>query len=318
MSAEVKAGVQPPVKKARDPRNGLRMSASLATVFTILGHTVFGFEQPLIAVLVALGTGYTCALLFETVDAWACNGTPNYVGGGWKKYVDFLLPAHMTSITLSFLLYTFDQMWPLAFTVAVSIGAKHVIRVKQRGRLQHVMNPSNFGAVICFALFQWTTVLPWGFTTNLSGLGDLFVPVVIVMLGSRLNLLFTGRWPLISSWLGSYLVLSFIRSLWLDSPWTAELVIFTGVPLVLFTFYMITDPQTSPSRPRSQFMFGASIAIAYELLLAMQVQYTMFYAVGAVCALRGTIIALENVGVLAHLEQPAPLPRLVESSPVAS
>ena len=318
-AAQVTTAAKPEVKKpARDPRNGLRMSASLATVFTTLGHTVLGFEQPLIAVFVALGTGYACALLFEFVDAWACNGTPNYAGGGWKKLVDFLLPAHMTSITLSFLLYTFDQMWPLAFTVAISIGAKHVIRVQQRGRLQHVMNPSNFGAVICFALFQWTTVLPWGFTTTVSGATDWIIPIIIVMLGSRLNLLFTGRWPLISSWLGSYAVISFFRSMWLGSPWSAELIMFTGIPLVLFTFYMITDPQTSPSRPRSQMIFGISIAIAYEVLLALQVQYTMFYAVGAVCALRGSIIALQNMGVLAHLEQPAPLPRPVESAPIAS
>ena len=52
-------------RKARDPRNGLRMSATLATVFTILGHTVFGFEQSWAQVVVALVTGYTCALFFE-------------------------------------------------------------------------------------------------------------------------------------------------------------------------------------------------------------------------------------------------------------
>ena len=56
----------------------------------------------------------------------------------------------------------------------------------------------------------------------------------------------------------------------------------------------------------------------YEVLLAMQVQYTMFYAVGAVCALRGTIIALQNVGVLARLDQPAALPRPVEQASIAS
>ena len=305
-------------KPVRDPRNGLRMSASLATIFTILGHTVLGFEQPLVAVFVALGTGYSCALLFEFVDAWACNGTPNYLGGGWKKMLDFLLPAHMTSITLSFLLYTFDQMWPLAFTVAISIGAKHVFRVEQRGRLQHVMNPSNFGAVICFAIFQWTTVLPWGFTTAVDGVADWIIPVVIVMLGTRLNLLFTGRLPLIGTWLGSYAVLSFARSMWLDSPWAAELVMFTGIPLVLFTFYMITDPQTSPSRLRSQIIFGLSITIAYEVLLAMQVQYTMFYAVGAACAGRGSIIALQNMGVLMRLDQPASQARPLQSTVLTS
>ena len=46
-------------RKKRDPRTGLKMSASLATVFTILGHTVFGFDQPVSQVFVALITGYS-------------------------------------------------------------------------------------------------------------------------------------------------------------------------------------------------------------------------------------------------------------------
>ena len=305
------------VKKARDPRNGLRMSATLATVFTILGHTVFGFEQPLISVFVALGTGYACAVLFEAVDAWACNGTPNFLGGGVKKFIDFLLPAHMTSITLSFLLFTYSQMWALAFTVAISIGAKHVIRVRQRGRLQHVMNPSNLGAAVAFAVFQWTSVLPWSFTTELTGKADWILPMIIVLLGSNLNYRFTGRLPTIGAWLGSFLILSAIRSWVLGSPWVAELVIFSGIPLVLFTFYMITDPQTSPARPLSQLAFGSSIALAYEVLLAMHVQYTMFYAVAAVCGMRGLFISLSNLGLLSSGEpSPGFRPR-IESTPAA-
>jgi hypothetical protein len=57
--------------------------------------------------------------------------------------------------------------------------------------------------------------------------------------------------------------------------------------MVLFTFYMITDPQTTPSRLRSQIFFGAGIAAAYSVLLLSHVQYTMFYSVTAICALRG-------------------------------
>jgi enediyne biosynthesis protein E5 len=87
-------------RKKRDPRMGLRMSATLATVFTILGHTVFGFEQPVAQVFVALGTGYACAMLFEWVDARANEVVPAYAGGP-RKLIDFLLPAHMTSITLA-------------------------------------------------------------------------------------------------------------------------------------------------------------------------------------------------------------------------
>ena len=56
---------------------------------------------------------------------------------------------------------------------------------------------------------------------------------------------------------------------------------------MLFTLYMITDPQTSPAKLRSQIFFGSGIAFAYSVLLAMHVQYTMFYSVAAICTVRG-------------------------------
>ena len=271
----------------RDPRNGLRMSATLATVFTILGHAVFGFEQPVAQVVVALLTGYASALFFEWIDARACGDVPRYAGGGAKKVVDFLLSAHMTSITLSFLLYFNQRLWMTAFTVAAAIGSKYLFRVRQNGRLQHFMNPSNFAIALVLIVFQWTGVLPWGFTVNLHGVWDWIVPLVIVGLGTRLNLLFTGRLPMVSAWLVTFIVLGAARAWLLHSTVAAELVVLTGIPMVLFTFYMITDPQTSPSRVRSQLLFGSSIAVAYSVLLMLHVQYTMFYSVTAVCSIRG-------------------------------
>lgn len=280
-----------PSKKPRDPRVGLRTSATLATVFTILGHTVFGFEQPVAQVFVALATGYTCALFFEWVDARACGITPGYAGGGWRKVVDFLLSAHMTSITLSFLLYFNQRLWIMALAVALALGSKYVLRVRTNGRLQHFMNPSNFAIAVVLAFYQWTGVLPWGFTIELHGVFDWLVPLAIVALGMRLNLLFTGRIPTITAWLCTFIVLAVIRSWVVKSTVAAELVVLTGIPMVLFTFYMITDPQTSPSRLRSQIIFGSGIAVAYAVLLLLHVQYTMFYSVTVVCAIRGLYLA---------------------------
>ncbi|HEU4391103.1 MAG TPA: enediyne biosynthesis protein UnbU [Blastocatellia bacterium] len=278
----------PKKKKLRDPRNGLRMSASLATVFTILGHTVFGFEQPLSQLVVALVTGYSCALFFEWVDARASGCTPGFMGGGIKKAVDFLLSAHMTSITLSFLLYFNQRLWIMAFTVALAIGSKHVLRVRgPNGRLQHFMNPSNFAIAAVLIAYQWSGVLPWSFSTSIHGVFDLLVPLVIVGLGMRLNLLFTGRIPTVLAWLGTFILLAAGRAWLQHTAVAAELVVLTGIPLVLFTFYMITDPQTSPSRLRSQIFFGGGIALGYSVFLMLHVQYTMFYSVTAVCALRG-------------------------------
>jgi hypothetical protein len=292
--------------KARDPRVGLRMSATLATVFTILGHTVLGFEQPLAQVFVALATGYSCALFFEWVDARANHCPPGFAGGGFRKLIDFLLSAHMTSITLSFLLYFNERLWIMALAVALAIGSKYVLRVPVNGRLQHFMNPSNFGIVVVLGVYQWSGALPWGFSINIHGALDLIVPLAIVILGMRLNLLFTGRVPTITAWLVTFVALGALRAWLQHSAVAAELVVLTGIPMVIFTFYMITDPQTSPSRVRNQIVFGAGIAFAYSVLLMMHIQYTMFYSVTVACIVRG--LWLYAASLRASAVRPADVP----------
>jgi hypothetical protein len=295
--------------KTRDPRTGLRISATVATVFTILGHTVFGFEQSLAQVLVALVTGYSCALFFEWVDARASGIAPGYAGGGFPKVVDFLLSAHMTSITLSFLLYFNQRLWIVALAVALAIGSKYVLRVRLNGRLRHFMNPSNFAIAVVLVTYQWTGVLPWSYTIDLHGVADWLVPAIIVALGARLNLLFTGRIPTVAAWLVTFIVLGAGRAWIHQSTVVAELVVLTGIPMVLFTFYMITDPQTTPSRLMSQIFFGAGIATAYSVLLLSHVQYTMFYSVTAICAIRGAWLLVLSRRVVSPALVPEALPQ---------
>jgi enediyne biosynthesis protein E5 len=288
VSAPVQNPAQAPAAKPRDPRTGLRNSATLATVFAVVGHTVLGFEQSLAQMFVALISGYSCALLFEWVDARANHRPPGYAGGGFKKVVDFLLSAHMTSITLSFLLFANRRLWIMALATALAIGSKYVFRVRCDGRLRHFMNPSNFALAFLYLVFQWTSVLPWAFTTKIHGAWDWVVPAIIVCLGMRLNILFTRKLPLIFSWVGTFVVLGAVRAWFLQGTGVAaELVPLTGIPFVLFTFYMITDPQTSPAKVPSQVLYGAGIAFAYSVLLILHVQYTMFYSVTIVAATRG-------------------------------
>jgi hypothetical protein len=274
-------------KKKPNPRMGLRTSATFATIFTILGHTVFGFEQSWAQVFVALISGYSCAFLFEWVDARANNRAPEFLGGGVPKIVDFLLAPHMTSITLSFLIYVNQRLWIMALACALAIGSKYVLRVRQNGRLRHFMNPSNFAIAVILVTYQWTGMLPWMYTADLHGVWDWLVPLIIVMLGVRLNILFTGRVPTILSWLVTFVILAAARAWYFGYPFPGQLVVLTGIPMVLFTLYMITDPQTSPSLLRSQILFGSGIACAYSVLLALHVQYTMFYSVTAICTIRG-------------------------------
>jgi Na+-translocating ferredoxin:NAD+ oxidoreductase RnfD subunit len=65
--------------------------------------------------------------------------------------------------------------------------------------------------------------------------------------------------------------------------------------LVLFTFYMITDPQTSPSRWQGQILYGSMIGWSYCVLMLMHVSYTMFYALIFTSALRGLSLWLTEL-----------------------
>jgi hypothetical protein len=271
----------------------LRTSATLATVLTLLGHTVLGFEQPFAMVLVALATGYSSAILFEWLDARVNGRPPGYRGRGWKGVVDYLLSAHMTSITMSFLIYTNSRMGVMAFAVAAAIASKYLFRVECDGRLQHFMNPSNFGIALSIVLFPWIAPIPYIFTEHVTGVFDVVVPVVIFLLGFRLNFLFTKRLPLILSWLGAYVFQAFARWLLLDHRLEAPLAAMTGAAFVLFTFYMITDPRTSPSSVRGQICFGASIGLVYGILIALQLTFTVFFAVTVVAATRGVLLYAE-------------------------
>ena len=61
----------------------------------------------------------------------------------------------------------------------------------------------------------------------------------------------------------------------------------TGVAFILYTFYMVTDPATTPSSRRDQIGFGLSVAAVYGLLMMMHVVFGLFFALTIVCAVRG-------------------------------
>jgi enediyne biosynthesis protein E5 len=67
----------------------------------------------------------------------------------------------------------------------------------------------------------------------------------------------------------------------------------TGVAFLLYTFYMVTDPATSPSSPRGQIVFGAAVACAYAALMLAHVVFGLFFALTIVCALRGLVLYWE-------------------------
>ncbi|MFO1095042.1 MAG: hypothetical protein U0992_17305 [Planctomycetaceae bacterium] len=60
----------------------------------------------------------------------------------------------------------------------------------------------------------------------------------------------------------------------------------TGVAFVLFTFYMVPDPATTPERPLAQAMFGVAVAATYGVLMSLHQANGLFLALTIVCGAR--------------------------------
>lgn len=283
----------------------LRRFALSITLFNILGHTVFGFEQAWFYPPAALALSYSLELLLEWLVSRSQNYAPRYRGRGFIGLVDFLLPAHISALAIAMLLYPGERVGPILFAVAVCIGSKVLFRVRNSRGSQHFLNPSNFGIALTLILFPWVGISPpYHFTENISGALDWVVPAVIVLSGSLLNTQLTRKHPLILGWLGGFVLQAVGRRLLFGTPLAAALLPMTGVAFLLFTFYMITDPGTTPFEPRAQVRFGLATALVYGLLVSVHVVFGLFFALVLVCAGRGIGLALQQT--LAPSRHPKP------------
>lgn len=296
----------------------LRRFATAITVLNLLGHAVFGFEQSWAQPIVAVATAYAVEILLEMVLARSQGRAPRFAGGGLVSKIDFLLSAHISGLAVAMLLYSNDRLLPIAFAAAAAIASKHVFRVAIGKGSRHFFNPSNLGITATLLLFPWVGIAqPYMFTENLEGFGDWALPGLIVLSGSFLNSRFTRKVPLILGWLGGFLAQAIVRSLVFDGPLVPKLLPMTGVAFVLFTFYMVTDPATTPVRPRNQVLFGAAVALAYGALVTVHVVFGLFFALSLVCAARGAgLRLLEPAAQRAPAKPPlpAPAPAAVEGS----
>lgn len=172
-----------------------------------------------------------------------------------------LLSALITGCGLSLLLRA-DNFWLHPLVACLAISSKFLIRL--RGK--HVFNPANAG--VCFALLAlpgaWVSPGQWG--------NDLGLAVWLLALGAtvadraRRN---DAAWLFLATFLGLIL----LRLLYLGHVPTRMVEIFThqacNGALLLFAFFMISDPMTLPDRPwvrRLHVVLVALLAFAWQFL----------------------------------------------------
>ena len=161
---------------------------------------------------------------------------------------------------------------------------------------------------------------PYHFTENLFGAWDWELPAVLVCTGSLLNTIFTRKIPLILAWVGTFIAQALIRHMLFDTWLQASLAPLTGVGFLLFTFYMVTDPGTTPSTRRGQIIFGTCLGLAYAAFVALHIQYQLFFALFVVCVSRGLILHAVARGWVTSRSAAAPPVKAAEepARPVAA
>jgi Na+-translocating ferredoxin:NAD+ oxidoreductase RnfD subunit len=276
----------------------LRRFAITISILNLLGHTVLGFENSWAQMFVALGTAYLIELLLETVDASA-TGRSRRFEGGIVNFIDFLLPAHISGMAVSMLLYSGELLLPFAFASAVAIASKALFTFPVNDSERHFLNPSNTGIAVTVFLFPTIApIMPWQFTESLSGSVSRVFAVIVICLGTYMNWRYTRRMPLILTWVLIFALQGVVRCFINDLPLTVALVPITGVSFLLFTFYMVTDPGATPSNSREQIVFGAAIAVVYCLLVLGNIAFSFFYALFLVSLVRGLVLRFKAMSTV--------------------
>jgi hypothetical protein len=280
-----------PPKRTNKVVTALRRFAISITIFNIVGYTVLGFEQPWLYPFVALATAYTTEIVLEIINARVTHRDVRFRGNGFKGLMEFLLPAHITGLALNMLTYVNDRILVMMFGVAVAVGAKWILQAPVYGRMRHYMNPSNFGITIILLVFPWASIAPpYHFSEKVDTWVGWLIVGIILASGTVLNSMLTGRMFLIAGWLSFFVIQAFVRGWLFGTSIPGALAMGTGIAFVLYTNYMVTDPGTSPSKPGSQFAFGAGVALAYGFYTAVHVAYGLFLATATVCLIRGAFL----------------------------
>jgi hypothetical protein len=286
----------------RDPR--LHLGAVIVSLH-VLGQVAFDFRLSIAQILIAVGTAALLELAIvlqrQRMLAWPASAL--LTGNG----VAFILRVPGTEHGDW---WSTEGWWIFAGTAAVSLLSKYVIRL----RGAHVFNPSNFGLVLCFLVLGPALADPLDFWWGPMSAALALALVIIVVGGfailSRLGLLLMA----VAFWLVFVAAVAVVAATghamtarWHLGPvdglhfWA---VLAFSPEILVFLFFMLTDPKTVPRGRRERVLFGVAVALLAALLIAAAP--TEFWAKVAVLAALAIVCAVRALAAIAPSLRPAP------------
>ncbi len=175
--------------------------------------------------------------------------------------------ALISSLSLCLLLRT-NALWVAAAAAVIAVGSKFVVRWNGK----HLFNPTNLALVAVIAADAgWVSPGQWGNTAFLAFLFGCIGGLVVYR---------AERSDVTYAFFLFYSALLFGRSAWLGEPMTIPLHRLESGALLLFGFFMISDPRTTPDTRAGRILFAALVAFG-----AWYVQFRMFRTNGLLWSL---------------------------------
>jgi Na+-translocating ferredoxin:NAD+ oxidoreductase RnfD subunit len=254
-----------------DPR---WLFASFLSTYLVLGHLFLSFNRAPFELAIAFGTCCALDMLYT-----------------WVTTRKLLVPlsAFISACGLGILFTAPGSAWFMLLTSWLTITGKHL--VTWRGR--HLFNPTNLALVVMLlASGGQVAIAPayqWGGSYEIVAL--VFALGLVVM--TRVNKL-----VLVLTFWSVFAAGALLRAELTHMP--AEITLWaqvSGGAFMLFSFFMITDPKTSPSSLGGQVVFGAVLGLIDLWLQLSFAVFSLFYALFLVCALRGAYQIIRDVRV---------------------
>jgi Na+-translocating ferredoxin:NAD+ oxidoreductase RnfD subunit len=252
----------------RDPR--LHVAAVIITIH-VLGQVALRFQVSVPQILAAI---LTCAILevaltFRQTKSIVWPASAMLTGSG----VALILRVVGTPPDDHWTFFAWDVF---AVVAGLSLLSKYVIRY----RGSHVFNPSNIGLVVAFVVLGTTRVEPLDFWWAPLNLAMIAAYAVILtgglLITRRLRLLGLAAtfWVALAAGVGLLAGSGHcMTASWSFAPvcgfdfWR---VIVTSPEVMIFLFFMITDPKTVPAGRVGRVVFGLLVAVTSTLLMAPQ------------------------------------------------
>jgi enediyne biosynthesis protein E5 len=185
-----------------------------------------------------------------------------------------LRSALITGLSLSLLLRA-NEPWLPAIAGFIAIASKFALRIEGR----HIFNPAGFAIVVLLLTSSGVWISPgqWGTSLWLATLLA-FLAILVLQAAQRSDIALF--------FLASHAALLYARAYWLGDPLAIPLHQLQSGSLLIFAFFMISDPRTTPDSRAARFFFALAVAVlAHYLAFFMQMRPALYVALIALSPL---------------------------------